>query len=66
MVFLQLDDPTGSVEVVVFNSTFQAARELCVADRILVVKGRVDHKLQGETKVIASEVTGFEAVARAT
>ena len=62
MVFLQLDDPTGSVEVVVFNSTFQAARELCVADRILVVKGRVDHKLQGETKVIASEVTGFEAV----
>jgi DNA polymerase-3 subunit alpha len=63
MVFLTLDDPTGSAEVVVFNSAYQAARELCVTDRILVVKGRVDHKQQGETKVIASEVTTFEAVA---
>jgi DNA polymerase III subunit alpha len=62
MVFLTLDDPTGSAEVVVFNSTYQAARELCVVDRILVVKGRVDHKQQGETKLIASEVTPFEAV----
>ena len=38
-------------------------RELCVADRILVVKGRVDHKQAGETKLIALELTGFEAVA---
>ena len=63
MVFLSLDDPTGSAEVVVFNSTYQVARELCVADRVLVVKGRVDHKQQGETKLIAMEVTAFEAVA---
>ena len=62
MVFLTLDDPTGSAEIVVFNSAYQAARELCVTDRILVVKGRIDHKQQGETKVIASEVTAFEAV----
>ena len=65
MVFLQLEDPTGSAEVVVFDSTYQAARELCVADRILVVKGRVDHKQQGETKLIALELTAFEAVRRA-
>ena len=63
MVFLALDDPTGSAEVVVFNSTYAAARELCVVDRILVVKGRVDHKQQGETKLIALEVSGFESVA---
>jgi DNA polymerase-3 subunit alpha len=62
MVFLALDDPTGSAEIVVFNSTYAAARELCTADRILIVKGRVDHKQQGETKLIASEVTAFEAV----
>jgi DNA polymerase-3 subunit alpha len=62
MVFLTLDDPTGSAEVVVFNSTYAAARELCATDRILVVKGRVDHKQQGETKLIALEVTAFEAV----
>jgi DNA polymerase-3 subunit alpha len=63
MVFLSLDDPTGAAEVVVFNSTYAAARELCAADRILVVKGRVDHKQQGETKLIALELNAFEATA---
>src|SRR5438105_1137346 len=62
MVFLRLDDVTGGAEVVVFNSVYAAARELCVADRILVVKGRVDHKQEGETKLIALEVSPFEAV----
>jgi len=63
MVFLQLEDPTGSAEVVVFSATYSTVRELCVADRILVVKGRVDHKQAGETKLIALELTPFEAVA---
>jgi DNA polymerase-3 subunit alpha len=62
MVFLTLDDPTGGGEVVVFNSTYAAARELCVTDRVLVVKGRVDHKGAGETKLVALELTAFEAV----
>jgi DNA polymerase-3 subunit alpha len=66
MVFLTLDDPTGGGEVVVFNSTYAAARELCVADRILVIKGRIDHKQQGETKLIALEVIAFEAVPERT
>ncbi len=63
MLFLTLDDPTGSAEVVVFQSTYLAARELCVTDRIVIVKGRVDHKQAGETKLVASELTAFEAVA---
>jgi DNA polymerase-3 subunit alpha len=66
MVFLTLDDPTGSAEVVVFSSAYQAARELCVPDRIVVVKGRIDHKQQGETKLIALEVNAFAAVQERT
>src|SRR5437763_2202893 len=62
MVFMRLDDVTGGAEIVVFNSTYAAASELCVPDRILVVKGRVDHK-EGETKLLAQEVKPFEAVA---
>jgi DNA polymerase-3 subunit alpha len=62
MVFMRLDDVTGGAEVVVFNSVYAAARELCVVDRILVVKGRVDHKQEGETKLLAMDVTAFEAV----
>jgi DNA polymerase-3 subunit alpha len=61
MVFVTLDDPTGSAEVVVFNSTYAAARELLEPDRVLVVKGRVDHKQAGETKLVASEVSAFES-----
>jgi DNA polymerase-3 subunit alpha len=61
MVFLRLEDVTGGAEAVVFNTVYVAARELCVADRILVVKGRIDHK-EGETKLLAAEVLAFEAV----
>jgi DNA polymerase-3 subunit alpha len=62
MVFLRLDDFTGGMEVVVFSTVYAAARDLCQVDRILVVKARVDHKQEGETKLIALEVAGFEAV----
>jgi DNA polymerase-3 subunit alpha len=60
MVFMRLDDVSGSVETIVFNSVYGAARDLLEADRILVVKGRIDHK-EGETKLIAMEVAPFEA-----
>jgi DNA polymerase-3 subunit alpha len=61
MAFVQLEDVTGSVEVIVFNSTYAAARELLMEDAVLVVKGRIDHKQQGETKLVALEVSRFEA-----
>jgi DNA polymerase-3 subunit alpha len=61
MVFMRLDDLAGSVEVVVFNSVYGASRDLLELDNVLVVKGRVDHKQEGETKLIAIEVTPFEA-----
>jgi DNA polymerase-3 subunit alpha len=61
MVFMRLDDVLGSAEAVVFNSVYAAARELLVVDSVLVVKARIDHK-EGETKLIALEVSSFEAV----
>jgi DNA polymerase III subunit alpha len=60
MVFLRLDDLSGSTEAVVFNSVYAAYRELCETDRVLVLKGRVDHK-EGESKLIAIEVAEFSA-----
>ncbi len=65
MAFLRLDDVTGGCEVVVFNSAYAAASELCVPDRILVVRGRVDHK-EGETKLIAQAIQPLEAAAART
>src|SRR4051794_26529276 len=61
MVFLRIEDVTGGIETVVFNSTYDKARELCTTDRILIVKGRIDRK-EGETKLIAMEIAAFEAV----
>jgi DNA polymerase-3 subunit alpha len=52
---------TGVIETVVFNATYEKARELCTTDRVLIVKGRVDRK-EGETKLVAMEVAAFEAV----
>src|SRR5689334_3347722 len=60
MVFMRLDDVIGSAEVVVFNSVYAAARELLAIDSVLVVKARIDHK-EGESKLIALEVSSFEA-----
>jgi DNA polymerase-3 subunit alpha len=60
MVIMRLDDVLGSAEVVVFNSVYAEARELLMPDAVLVVKARVDHK-EGESKLIALEVTAFEA-----
>ena len=60
MVFMRLDDVLGSAECVVFNSVYAASRELLMTDAVLVVKARVDHK-EGESKLIALEVSSFEA-----
>ena len=60
MVFMRLDDLSGSVETVVFNSVYASSRDFLEVDRVLVLKGRVDHK-EGETKLIAIEVVPFEA-----
>jgi DNA polymerase III subunit alpha len=61
MAFVGLEDVTGAVEVVAFNSVYGASRDLLVPDAVLVVKGRVDHKQAGETKLLAMEITPFEA-----
>jgi DNA polymerase-3 subunit alpha len=61
MVFATVEDLTGSVEVVAFNSTYAQARDVLVQDGVLIIKGRVDHKQMGETKLVALEITAFEA-----
>src|SRR5205085_12227660 len=42
MAVLQLEDMTGSCEVVVFASTFEQCVEQLRADRIVVVRGKVE------------------------
>jgi DNA polymerase-3 subunit alpha len=62
MAFVQLEDTTGVVEVVVFSKAFIASRMHLEQDRIVIVKGRVDQRGGGETKLVAFEVLPFDAV----
>jgi DNA polymerase-3 subunit alpha len=69
MMFATLDDIEGQVELLVFNTAYDAHNEAVEVDEVILVKGRVDHKERGEIKLVAIEVTPFapseDEVARA-
>jgi DNA polymerase-3 subunit alpha len=60
MMFATLDDLEGQVEMLVFNSAYAQNADKIDTDRVVIVRGRVDHKEQGETKLIAQDVEPFE------
>jgi DNA polymerase-3 subunit alpha len=60
MMFATLDDLEGQVEMLVFNSSYAENAEKVDTDRVVIVRGRVDHKEQGEIKLVAQEVDAFE------
>lgn len=62
MAFVAFKDLEGETEVIVFSDLFSRCRDLLVMDKVLVIKGRVDHKgvdEEGnrEVKIIASEIS---------
>ena len=63
MMFATLDDLEGQVELLVFNSAYAANADKVDVDKIVIVRGRVDHKEEGETKLVAQEVEAFEPTA---
>jgi DNA polymerase III subunit alpha len=60
MMFATLDDLEGQVELIVFNSAFASSAAQIEIDRVVLVRGRVDHKEQGETKLVVQEAEAFE------
>jgi DNA polymerase-3 subunit alpha len=60
MMFATLDDLEGQVEMLVFNSAYAANEGKVDLDKIVLVRGRVDHKEAGEVKLVAQEVEPFE------
>jgi DNA polymerase III subunit alpha len=60
MMFATLDDLEGQVELLVFNSAYAANEDKVDVDKIVIVRGRVDHKEEGETKLVAQDVEAFE------
>jgi DNA polymerase III subunit alpha len=60
MLFATLDDLEGQVEMLVFNSAIATAASRIEIDRVVIVRGRVDHKERGETKLVVQEAEPFE------
>jgi DNA polymerase-3 subunit alpha len=66
MLFVQLDDGTGMIEVTVFNELFEAERAKIVTDSVLIIEGRVRFdEFSGSNSVTADKLmTVGEARAR--
>jgi DNA polymerase-3 subunit alpha len=59
VMFATLDDLEGRVELFVRDAAAETAQAIEV-DRVVVVRGRVDHKGRGETSLVVSEAEAFE------
>jgi DNA polymerase-3 subunit alpha len=60
MMFATLDDLDGAVEMLVFGKALAAGEETLVADAIVIVRGKVDHKDRDKICLIVQDVAPFE------
>ena len=61
MAAFMLDDPHGTVEVVVFPEAFSKAASLLQTDALVLVKGRFERD-EDSTRLLASEILPIEKV----
>lgn len=59
MAVAQMEDLTGSVEVVLFPETFDRYGALCNEDQILVIRGRADSR-NDSIQIIAEDISLYE------
>jgi len=60
MMFATLDDIEGQVEILVFKADESTSASVIAPDAIVLVRGRLDHKDRGETKLVVQEAERFE------
>jgi DNA polymerase III subunit alpha len=60
MMFATLDDVEGQVEMLVFKADQAESASVIAPDAIVLVRGRLDHKDRGETKLVVQEAQRFE------
>src|SRR5947207_10739069 len=68
MAFVQLEDLTATIEVIVFPKVFEERRQLLLSDTVVIVRGKVDARAAAgddeeraeAAKVIADEILAFD------
>ncbi len=63
MMFATLDDLAGSVEMLIFGKALAENEHVLLADEVVVVKGRVDHKEAGATSLVVQSIQRFAPTA---
>lgn len=56
MCFVDLEDPYGMIEVVVFPNVYERCQNIVQEDKIVVVKGTLNFKEDENSKVLANEI----------
>ncbi|HZL48195.1 MAG TPA: DNA polymerase III subunit alpha [Solirubrobacteraceae bacterium] len=59
MMFATLDDLAGSVEMIVFGKAITEHEAVLAVDKVVLVRGRVDHKEAGKTCLVVQSVEAF-------
>jgi DNA polymerase-3 subunit alpha len=59
MAFVTVEGMEGSVEIVCFPAIYQESKDILVQDKVVKIKGRVDHKDEAETKFIPMVIEAF-------
>jgi DNA polymerase-3 subunit alpha len=59
MAFVTIEGLEGSVEMLCFPAIYQESKELLVEDKLVKIKGRVDHKDEAEIKLIPLAIEAF-------
>jgi DNA polymerase-3 subunit alpha len=59
MMFATLDDVEGQIEMLILGQVFADAGDEVVVDAVLVVRGRLDHKERGDSKLLVQEIDVF-------
>ena len=60
MMFATLDDVEGQVEMLLFKADQAESAAVIEPDAVVLVRGRIDHKERGETKLVVQEAERFE------
>ena len=61
MMFATLDDVEGQVEMLVFKADQAESAAVIAPDAVVLVRGRLDHKDRGETKLVVQEARALRA-----
>jgi DNA polymerase III subunit alpha len=60
MMFATLDDVEGQVEMLILGKAMEESGDEVAVDAVLVVRGRLDHKERGDSKLLVQEIQVFQ------